>query len=70
MLGSLLTMLCVSDVDVDGRLLRPDDRFRVGVSIVLRDEFIELDEDADKLPDDREANADGFVRFVSNESPP
>lgn len=66
-LGSLFTMLCVNDVD--GRLLRADGIFRVGVSIVLSDEFMELD-DAVKPPGGRAAKADGFVRFASNESLP
>lgn len=40
MLGSLFTMLCVSDVDVDGRLLRDDCAVReVGKSNVPNDEF-------------------------------
>lgn len=69
MLGNLFTMLCVSDVD--GRLLRANCICRVGVSIVpLCDEFKLDDVDVEdvELPDGREANADNFVRLLSNES--
>lgn len=91
MLGNLLTMLCVSDVD--GKVLRNVCIARDEFSNELNDEFNDAvaaaaaataaakddDDDVsdvdgaigpDKTLADIGANADGFARLPSNESPP
>lgn len=92
-LGNLFTILCVNDVDVDGRLLRddcgvredgksnaPKDVFKDEVAAAAEvtvaadddndDRDIVPNDDADNNPVGSGANADGFVRLLSNDSLP